>query len=187
MKSINWFNQPRIRRHRSDGRRRFKTARRYIAFAKMKIDILSKSGKYEIMISQQILQGNWNEIKGRLRSKWGELTEDDVMTFNGNVDQLIGTIQKKTGEARENVEQFFQQFDSKATAAFNHVSESVRATANQAANRAKQASQQAAATMREGYAEVEGVVRRHPTESLVVCFGSGLIAGVVLSLLLRWR
>ncbi|QDT60516.1 hypothetical protein SV7mr_30390 [Stieleria bergensis] len=47
------------------------------------------------MISQQTLQGNWNEIKGRLRSKWGELTEDDVMTFNGDVDQLIGNNPKK--------------------------------------------------------------------------------------------
>ncbi len=139
------------------------------------------------MISQQTLQGNWNEIKGRLRSKWGELTEDDVMTFNGDVDQLMGTIQKKTGEARENVEQFFEELNSNATAAYSHASENVRATANRAANCAQEASQQAAATMREGYAEVEGMVRRHPTESLVVCFGSGLIAGVVVSLLLRWR
>ncbi|MDA9779261.1 hypothetical protein N9D38_12520 [Rubripirellula sp.] len=62
------------------------------------------------MISQQTLQGNWSEMNRRLRSKWDELTDNDVMTFNGDVDQLIGTIQKKTGEAREKIEQYFDKF-----------------------------------------------------------------------------
>lgn len=139
------------------------------------------------MISQQTLQGNWNEIKGRLRSKWGELTDDDVMTFNGDVDQLIGTIQKKTGEAREKIEQFFGEFSSDASAAMNHTRENVRATASQAANCAQEASHQAVAAVRDGYAEVNGMVRRHPTESLMVCVGCGLIAGVAVSLFLRSR
>jgi uncharacterized protein YjbJ (UPF0337 family) len=139
------------------------------------------------MISQQTLQGNWNEIKGKLRSKWGELTEDDVMTFDGNVDQLLGKIQKKTGAAREHVEQFFEQFGSNASAAYSQAKENVSSTASQAVHYAQEASQQAVASIRSGYEEVEGVVRRHPAESLVVCFGSGLITGVVVSLLLRWR
>ena len=58
------------------------------------------------MINQQVLQGNWNEIKGKLRSKWGQLTNDDVKSFDGNIDQLLGLIQKRTGEGRESVERF---------------------------------------------------------------------------------
>lgn len=139
------------------------------------------------MISQQTLQGNWNEIKGKLRSKWGELTEDDVMAFNGDVDQLMGKIQKKTGAAREHIEQFFEQFNAHAATAYSQAKESVKSTAQQAANYAQEATHRAADTLRSGYAEVEGVVRRHPSESLVVCFGSGLITGVVVSLLLRWK
>ncbi|MDA9840666.1 CsbD family protein [Rubripirellula sp.] len=81
------------------------------------------------MISQQTLQGNWSEMNRRLRSKWGELTDNDVMTFNGDVDQLIGTIQKKTGEAREKIEQYFDKFGSDASAAMNHTRENVRAIA----------------------------------------------------------
>src|SRR5262245_7846004 len=56
------------------------------------------------MVNQQTLQGNWNEIKGKLRSKWGQLTNDDLQTAHGNVDQLIGLIQRKTGEARSSIE-----------------------------------------------------------------------------------
>lgn len=139
------------------------------------------------MISQQTLQGNWNEIKGLLRSKWGALTDDDVMVFDGNVEQLLGTIQRRTGEARESVEQFFEQFNSNGASAINRASETVRAGAQHAVDNAQEASDRAAATMREGYAEVEDMVRQRPIESIAVCFGAGVITGVVVSLLLRWR
>lgn len=137
------------------------------------------------MINQQTLQGNWNEIKGKLRSKWGSLTDDDVLVFNGNVDQLLGTIQRKTGEARESVEQFFEQFSSNGAAAISQGGETVRAGVQRAADSVQKASQQAAASAREGYAEVEDMVRQHPAESLAVCFGVGVITGVVVTLLLR--
>ena len=109
------------------------------------------------------------------------------MTFNGDVDQLIGTIQKKTGEAREKIEQFFDEFSSDASAAMNHTRENVRATANQAVNCAQEASHQAVAAVRDSYAEVNGMVRRHPYESLMVCVGCGLSAGLAVSLFLRSR
>jgi len=139
------------------------------------------------MINQQTLQGNWNEIKGKLRSKWGALTDDDLMVFNGNVEQLLGTIQRKTGEARESIEQFFEQFSSNGAAAFSRAGESVRAYAQQAAETVQETSKQAAASVREGYAEVEDMVRQRPAESLAVCFGAGVITGVVVGLVLRWR
>jgi uncharacterized protein YjbJ (UPF0337 family) len=139
------------------------------------------------MISQQTFQGNWNEIKGKLRSKWGSLTDDDLTIFNGTVDQLVGTIQRKTGEARESIEQFFEQFNSNGASAINRAGEAVRAGAQQAADSVQESAQQATASVREGYAEVEAMVRQRPVESLAVCFGAGVITGVVVSLLLRWR
>jgi len=139
------------------------------------------------MINQQTLQGNWNEIKGKLRSKWGSPTDDDLLLFNGNVDQLLGTIQRKTGEARENIEQFFEQFSADSASAINRAGETVRAYAQQAAETAQQTTKQAAESVRKGYAEVENMVRQRPAESLAVCFGVGVVTGVVVGLLLRWR
>ncbi|MEO8494313.1 MAG: CsbD family protein [Planctomycetota bacterium] len=138
------------------------------------------------MINQQTLQGNWHEIKGLLRRKWGALTDDDVMVFNGNVEQLLGTIQRKTGEARESVEQFFEQFKSNGAAAINQAGETVRAGAQQAADYVQDTAQHAADSVRDGYADVEELVRQRPAESLAVCFGAGVITGVIVSLLL-WR
>lgn len=139
------------------------------------------------MISQQTLQGNWNEIKGLLRSKWGELTDDDVTEFNGNVEQLLGTIQRKTGEGRESVEQFFEQFNSNGASAINRASETVRAGTQHAVDAVEETSHRAAASVSEAYAEVEDMVRQRPIESIAICFGAGVITGVVVSLLLRGR
>jgi len=139
------------------------------------------------MMNQQTLQGNWNEIKGKVRSKWGSLTDDDLKVFNGNVDQLIGTIQRKTGEARESIEKFFDTLSTDGASAISRASESVRTYAHQAAETVQETSKQAAESVREGYHEVEDMVRDRPAESLAVCFGVGVITGVVISLLFRGR
>ena len=139
------------------------------------------------MINQQTFQGNWNEIKGKLQSKWGSLTDDDLRVFNGNMDQLVGMIQRKTGAARESIEHFFEQLTSDGASAISRAAETVRASAQQAADSVQKTTQKAAASVREGYAEVEELVRQRPAESLAVCFGVGVITGVVVTLLLRWR
>jgi uncharacterized protein YjbJ (UPF0337 family) len=61
------------------------------------------------MVNQSVLQGNWKQIRGKLKEKWGNLADDDVASFDGNVDQLVGKIQQKTGETRMQVEQFLEQ------------------------------------------------------------------------------
>ena len=139
------------------------------------------------MINQQTLQGNWHEIRGKLKSKWGSLTDDDVMEFDGNVEKLIGKIEKKTGAARESIEQFLDQYSKNGASMINRAGEAARGYAQQATEAVQEKSQQAADSIREGYAEVEDMVRESPTQSLAVCFGAGVITGVVVSLLLRSR
>ena len=68
------------------------------------------------MINQTTLKGNWNEIKGKLRSHWGQLSNDDIQAFNGNVDQLVGLIERKTGETRAAVEDYLDQLTENGSA-----------------------------------------------------------------------
>ena len=84
------------------------------------------------MVNQQTLQGNWNELKGKLREKWGQLTNDDLQTAHGNVDQLIGLIQRKTGEARTGIEQFLEQATANGSSTLGQAAESAREYAHQA-------------------------------------------------------
>ncbi|MGY6557682.1 MAG: CsbD family protein [Nitritalea sp.] len=60
------------------------------------------------------LKGNWNELKGKLKEKYGELTEDDLAYAEGQEDQLLGKLQQKTGEAKEKLEAFLFGEDDKA-------------------------------------------------------------------------
>jgi len=50
------------------------------------------------------MKGDWNVTKGKLKQKWAKLTDDDLRYVDGKQDELIGRIQKRTGETREAVE-----------------------------------------------------------------------------------
>jgi len=50
------------------------------------------------------VKGDWNIAKGKLKQKWAKLTDDDLRYVDGQQDELIGRIQKRTGERREAVE-----------------------------------------------------------------------------------
>ena len=47
------------------------------------------------------MKGTWNETKGKLKQKYAELTDDDLMFAEGKEDELLGRLQKKTGETKE--------------------------------------------------------------------------------------
>ncbi|MBN8246201.1 MAG: CsbD family protein [Verrucomicrobia bacterium] len=50
------------------------------------------------------LKGNWNVAKGKLKQKWAQLTDDDLQFVEGKEEELLGRIQKRTGQTREAVE-----------------------------------------------------------------------------------
>jgi len=49
------------------------------------------------------LKGTWNELKGKVKQQYAELTDDDLLYEEGKEDELIGRIQQKTGKARDEV------------------------------------------------------------------------------------
>ena len=51
------------------------------------------------------IAGNWNQLKGKVKQQWGELTDDDLTVIEGNRDMLVGKIQEHYGVSREEAEQ----------------------------------------------------------------------------------
>jgi uncharacterized protein YjbJ (UPF0337 family) len=142
------------------------------------------------MVNQQTLQGNWNEIKGKLKSKWGQLTNDDLQQAHGSVDQLIGLIQRKTGEAEELTSNGSSGF-TKATEAvkeYAHTAmESMQDTSKRATETVRKGYDQASESLQQGYEEAEHMIKKRPAESAAVCFGIGMVVGVLLGLTMRSR
>jgi uncharacterized protein YjbJ (UPF0337 family) len=65
------------------------------------------------------LEGNWKQIKGQAKEKWGELTDDDLDQIEGRREHLIGKLQERYGktqaEASEEVDEFFDALEKRAT------------------------------------------------------------------------
>jgi len=49
------------------------------------------------------LKGTWNEVKGKLKQKYGELTDDDLLFTEGKEDELYGRLQTKLGKTKEEI------------------------------------------------------------------------------------
>ena len=57
------------------------------------------------------LKGNWNIAKGKLKQRWADLTDEDLTFIEGKEDELIGRIQKRTGETRKDIEDALAEYD----------------------------------------------------------------------------
>jgi uncharacterized protein YjbJ (UPF0337 family) len=49
------------------------------------------------------VEGNWKQFKGKVKEKWGRLTDDDLNVIAGHRDQLEGKIQERYGIARDQI------------------------------------------------------------------------------------
>lgn len=60
-------------------------------------------------IAEDKIKGNWNQLKGKLKQQYGELSDNDLAYVEGKEDELIGKIQEKTGESKEKIKEFIDQ------------------------------------------------------------------------------
>ncbi|RYD43722.1 MAG: CsbD family protein [Verrucomicrobiaceae bacterium] len=49
------------------------------------------------------MKGTWNETKGKLKQKYADLTDDDLLFEEGKEDELLGRLQKKVGQTKEQI------------------------------------------------------------------------------------
>lgn len=54
------------------------------------------------------LKGNWNELKGKLKKSYAELTDDDLLYEEGREDELYGKLQQRLGKSKEEVKKLFE-------------------------------------------------------------------------------
>jgi uncharacterized protein YjbJ (UPF0337 family) len=54
-------------------------------------------------MNEDILRGRLKELTGKVKAKWGDLTDDEIAQTQGNRDQLIGKIQQKYGGSKEEI------------------------------------------------------------------------------------
>ena len=113
------------------------------------------------MLDQDVLEGKWHTIRGKVKSKWAKLTDDDLMMVDGGIEALIGRIQRRTGESREAIEHFLDQAGQQISASAEQL--------GHAAHDAADACQ--LARVRDRYQQAEQVVHDRPGQAMLVAFG----------------
>ncbi len=139
------------------------------------------------MVNAQVLQGQWNQIRGELKKKWGQLTEDDLRFTNGNIDQLIGRIQNKTGEAREAIEKFLGEATAQGASMVSQATDQAGQYARYASDQVREGYNRISDQFSRGYDASQEIIRENPGRSIAMAFGAGVLLGVVVGVALRSR
>ncbi len=69
-------------------------------------------------MNKDTVQGNWKQLKGKIKEQWGKLTDDDFDVIAGKRDQLLGRIQERHGISREEAEKQVKDWESRNPGAF---------------------------------------------------------------------
>jgi uncharacterized protein YjbJ (UPF0337 family) len=61
-------------------------------------------------MNEDKIQGQWRQLAGKLKAKWGKLTDDDLAVADGTHEYLVGRIQERYGIARDEIEKELKEF-----------------------------------------------------------------------------
>lgn len=73
-------------------------------------------------MNKDIFSGEWSSFKGKVKEKWGKLTDDDLTRVEGKRDQLVGLLQKRYGYAKEKAELELSAFENECESCETHKS-----------------------------------------------------------------
>jgi uncharacterized protein YjbJ (UPF0337 family) len=130
------------------------------------------------MATKQEAAGQWKTLVGAVKEKYGQITDNELSQVKGNVDQLIGLVQRKTGQTREQVEAFVRECGEKCETVAGKVSE-FAATAGETL---RDGYDSVAQHTKAGYEASVKTLSRHPLESVGTAFGIGIFAGLLIGM-----
>lgn len=64
-------------------------------------------------MNSDIIKGKWKQLKGQLKTQWGDLTDDDLDVAEGHSDYLAGKLQERYGWTKERAEQEVRDFSNR--------------------------------------------------------------------------
>ena len=56
------------------------------------------------------IKGQWKQVKGKVKEKWGKLTDDDLNVIDGKKDQFVGKLQERYGYQKDQAEREVNEF-----------------------------------------------------------------------------
>ena len=131
------------------------------------------------MDTKETVQGAWNEFAGAVQKKYSQNTGDDLSAAKGNVQQLAGVIQRKTGQAREEIDAYLKTISSKTSNAVGSVSTLANEYMDKASEVIREGYDYAIDASQDTYENAKESVRSRPAEAVAVAFGVGVALGIL--------
>lgn len=135
------------------------------------------------------MQGSWNEAKGKVKSKWGRLTDDDLTQAEGRKDRLVGMIQQRYGIAREKAEEQLDEFMSASEGMISKAKEGAQEVVEKGkeyvekgkeyVEKGKEYVQNTSASQMAG--DLKELIGKHPVHSAIIGIGLGFLIGRLLT------
>jgi uncharacterized protein YjbJ (UPF0337 family) len=131
------------------------------------------------MVTREELKGHWEEVTGRLKEQWGQLTDDDLQRAEGSAEELVGVVRQKTGATRREIETFLSRILGAEHPWTQQIAEAAQRYADEASQYLKENYDAVADQAGDYSRKVAHTVRSRPKESLAIAFGVGVIAGAI--------
>lgn len=120
------------------------------------------------MITRDELKGHWDEVAGRLKEQWGQLTDDDLMRAEGSAEQLVGIVKQKTGATRREIEHFLTNVLGPEHPWTTQIAEAAQRYADEARVYLQQSARKVADHTSDYSVKVSEAVKAKPTETLAI-------------------
>ncbi len=145
------------------------------------------------MITKEHAQGNWKTIVGAVKEKFSQISGDELSGLEGNLDKLIGLVQRKSGQSREWVESFLTNAAGSSKDMGQHISDNASKYASQAVEVVRDNYEQLSDAAQRGYEQVSDAASRgyettiktvsnRPLESVAIALGCGVLTGLLVGL-----
>ncbi|QDT90811.1 CsbD family protein [Gimesia algae] len=128
------------------------------------------------MATKVELSGKWKTIAGAVKKKYGQITDNDLKQVEGNLDQLAGLIQKKTGQTQKQIKEFYEECCGSVDSVGGQAAELAGGAGEAVRERYDKATEQA----RQGYNETIKTVAQKPLASVGIALGVGIVCGLII-------
>ncbi len=139
------------------------------------------------MVSRDKMMGNWNGIVGSIKQRFGEFTKDELTRVEGNFEQLVGLVQRKSGKSREEIGSFISECCDTAGKTYNQVANRAAHYVDAAGDSLRENYDRVASEAKKGLDYTAQSVGRRPMESLALAVGAGIVAGIMLGISMSSR
>ena len=131
------------------------------------------------MVTKEEAQGTWNQLAGAVKSKYSQITGDDLAGVNGNIQQLAGVIQKKTGKAREEIDEYLRSLSESTATTVGKISEVASDMASKGYESILEGYDYAKEASRDGLKAATETVQHRPGEAMLLAMGIGVVVGLI--------